>query len=167
MSITKVTSAIRVKESLFPVPVTVEVCQSEGVGIHMVGLCDRQTKECLLRTFTALDTAGLKIPGKKYIINILPSVKDATGLDLPIALGIIACSGQRDLRGLDRYLVIGELGLDESVRSVGMNCTELDNMAKSLGLDGCVLPKGNGTFLREPYVRHVGNLHEAMKIFEG
>ena len=51
------------------VPVTVEVDITLGIGIHLVGLADAAVKESLLRTVTALQAKGFRIPGKKIVIN--------------------------------------------------------------------------------------------------
>ena len=84
------------------VPVTVEIDVTLGVGIHLVGLADAAVKESLLRTVTALQSCGFRIPGKKIVINLAPADmhKQGSGYDLPIALGIIAASGQRELPAL-------------------------------------------------------------------
>ena len=52
------------------VPVTVEVDITHGIGIHLVGLVDVAVKESLLRTVTALQSLGFRIPGKKIVINL-------------------------------------------------------------------------------------------------
>ena len=102
------------------VPVTVEVNITLGVGIHLVGLADAAVKESLLRTVTALQALGFHVPGKKIVINLAPAdlQKQGSGYDVPISLGVVAASGQRDLAGLEHYLIMGELGLDGSVRYV-------------------------------------------------
>ena len=102
------------------VPVTVEVEISMGIGIHLVGLADAAVKESLLRTVTALGAKGFRIPGKKIVINLAPADmhKQGSGYDLGIALGIIAASEQMPLPGLDKYIIMGELGLDGSIRAV-------------------------------------------------
>ena len=102
------------------VPVTVEVDIRGGVGIHLVGLADTAVKESLLRTVTALQALDFHVPGKKIIINLAPADlhKSGSGYDLPIALGIIAASGQRLEAGIGDYLIMGELGLDGSVRDI-------------------------------------------------
>lgn len=109
-----------IKERNF-VPVKVEVEVTKGVGIHMVGLPDISVKEALLRTVTALRAKGYRFPGEKIIINIAPMSlrkKNTSGLDLPIALGIIYATGQRPLpEDIDKYVICGELGLDGSVRN--------------------------------------------------
>ena len=79
------------------VKVTVEVDIQGGIGIHLVGLADTAVKESLLRTVTALQALDFHIPGKKIVINLAPADvhKSGSGYDLPIALGVIAASGQR------------------------------------------------------------------------
>ena len=93
------------------VPVTVEINISAGIGLHLVGLADAAVKESLLRTITALQSMGFRIPGKKIVINLAPADmhKKGSGYDVPIALGIIAASGQLELPLISDYLVMGEL----------------------------------------------------------
>ena len=102
------------------VPVTVEVDITTGLGIHLVGLADVAVKESLLRTITALQSMGFRIPGKKIVINLAPADmhKKGSGYDVPIALGIIKASRQLELPLLDQYIIMGELGLDGSVREI-------------------------------------------------
>lgn len=123
------------------VPVTVEVDITSGIGIHLVGLADAAVRESLLRTITALQSLGFHIPGRKIVINLAPAdmQKNGSGYDLPIALGIIAASGQKELPGLGKYLIMGELGLDASVREV-QGALPFADMAASRGLAGCILP---------------------------
>ena len=52
------------------VKVTVEIDIDRGIGIHLVGLADVAVKESLLRTTTALQSMGYRIPGKKIVINL-------------------------------------------------------------------------------------------------
>ena len=123
------------------VPVTVEVDITQGIGIHLVGMADVAVKESLLRTVTALQALGFHIPGKKIVINLAPADmhKNGGGYDLPISLGIIAASLQRELPGLGKYLVMGELGLDSSVRDVQGGLL-FAGLAASIGMSGCILP---------------------------
>lgn len=123
------------------VPVTVEVDISSGIGIHLVGLADAAVKESLLRTITALRSVGYRIPGKKIVINLAPADmhKKGSGYDLPIAVGIIAASGQMELPLMDRFIVMGELGLDGSVRSIP-GALPIAELAIQCGAQGCVLP---------------------------
>ena len=126
------------------VPVTVEVDITSGLGIHLVGLADVAVKESLLRTITALQSMGFRIPGKKIVINLAPADmhKKGSGYDVPIALGIIRASGQRELPLLEQYIIMGELGLDGSVREVP-GALPIAELARQEGLKGCILPRGS------------------------
>lgn len=126
------------------VPVTVEINISSGLGIHLVGLADAAVKESLLRTITALQSLGYRIPGKKIVINLAPADmhKKGSGYDVPIALGIIAASGQRELPLLEKFLIMGELGLDGGVRDIP-GALPIAELALSEGLSGCILPLGS------------------------
>ncbi len=123
------------------VKVTVEVSVDRGIGIHLVGLADVAVKESLLRTTTAMQALGYHIPGKRMVINLAPADmhKNGSGYDLPIAIGIIASSGQCELPLVDKYLMMGELGLDGSVRDIpgGLPFAEL---AATEDFDGIILP---------------------------
>lgn len=123
------------------VPVTVEVDMTTGLGIHLVGLADAAVKESLLRTITALQSMGFRIPGKKIVINLAPADmhKNGSGYDVPIALGIIRASMQRELPLLDRFIIMGELGLDGSVREIP-GALPIAELAARMGLKGCILP---------------------------
>lgn len=116
------------------VPVTIETAIIQGIGIHIVGLAVEQVKESLLRTITALLTCGYSIPGKKIIINIAPADLSKTGsaYDLPMALSILAATEQESLPDIDKYIIMGELGLDGCVRyvegAVSAACMDLQDI---------------------------------------
>ena len=121
------------------VEVTVEIDIDRGIGIHLVGLADAAVKESLLRTTTALEALGFRIPGKKIVINLAPADlrKNGSGYDLPIAVGIIAASGQRDLPRAGQFILMGELGLDGSVRPIP-GALPFAEMARQAGYEGVV-----------------------------
>ena len=152
------------------VAVTVEVDITNGIGIHLVGLADAAVKESLLRTVTALQSLGFRIPGKKIIINLAPAfmTKNGSGYDLPIALGIIAASGQRELPGLGKYVIMGELGLDASIREVSGALPIVEYAVKS-GFSGCILPVGSAMEAIEygdTLIFGVKNLTDVLRILE-
>lgn len=123
------------------VPVTVEVDIASGIGIHLVGLADAAVKESLLRTVTSLQSMGFRIPGRKIVINLAPADmhKKGSGYDLPIALAVIAASGQRKLPLVSEFLVMGELSLDAMVREIP-GALPIVELASRQGMKGCVLP---------------------------
>ena len=152
------------------VKVTVEVDVSNGIGIHLVGLADIAVKESLLRTTTALEALGYHVPGKRIVINLAPADvhKSGSGYDIPIALGIIAASGQRQLTGLDRFLVTGELGLDGSVRPIP-GALPFAELARSESLEGIILPEQSAleaTEFKDLNVFGVKTLDEVVRILE-
>ena len=151
--------------------VTVETHIDKGIGIHLVGLADVAVKESLLRTTTALQAIGYHIPGKRIVINLAPADvhKNGSGYDLPIAVGIIAASEQCDLPLAGRFLLMGELGLDGSVRDVpgGLAVAELVGRE---GLDGIVLPLNSAQEAAELHgtrVFGVDNLEDVVRILSG
>ncbi len=127
------------------VPAQVEVSIENGVGIHIIGLADSATKESLLRVVTALQALGYSIPGKKVIVNILPSDLRKRGqscFDLPMAIGILYASEQVMMpKNLGETIVMGELGLDGSVRAVQGGLL-LAEYARSNGKE-CIMPRGS------------------------
>ena len=152
------------------VPVSVEVKIDRGIGIHLVGLADAAVKESLLRTVTALQSMGFHIPGKKIVINLAPADlhKSGSGYDLPIALGIIAASEQRNLLALSKYLIMGELGLDGSVRPVP-GALPFAEMAIAKGLAGCILPTRSAleaVEYRQSAIFGVDTLSDVLRILE-
>ena len=153
------------------VPVTVEIDVTSGIGIHLVGLADAAVKESLLRTITALQSMGFRIPGKKIVINLAPADmhKKGSGYDVPIALGIITSSGQMDLPLLGDYMVMGELGLDGSVREVP-GALPIVELASGMGLKGCILPRKSALEAIEYGgidVYGVGGLNDVLRILAG
>lgn len=153
------------------VAVTVEVNVGPGIGIHLVGLADAAVRESLLRTTTALQSLGFRIPGKKIVINLAPADmhKKGSGYDLPIAAGIIAASGQACLDAAERFVIMGELGLDGSVRDVPGALPIAEYAAKN-GFEGCVLPAGSAAEAAEYHgltVYGVETLTDAIRILSG
>ena len=153
------------------VPVTVEIDIHKGLGIHLVGLADAAVKESLLRTITALQSLGFRIPGKKIVINLAPADmhKKGSGYDVPIALGIIAASGQRELPFLEKYIIMGELGLDGSIREVP-GALPIVELAQKENLLGCILPLASAMEAAEYHevdVFGVTRLDDVLRILSG
>lgn len=102
--------------------VTVEVHLSNGLpSFTLVGLADVEVKEARERVRSAIQNSGLEFPNNKSItVNLAPAdlPKDSGRLDLPIALGILAASGQIDAAKLAGYEFAGELSLSGELRAV-------------------------------------------------
>jgi magnesium chelatase family protein len=76
--------------------ITIEVSIGGGNKYHIVGLPDNAIKESLRRIESAIQSAGLKMPRQKIVINLAPADirKEGSAYDLPIAIAILAASEQ-------------------------------------------------------------------------
>lgn len=102
-------------------PVSVEVSVGSGLpGITIVGLPDSTVQEARLRVRSAIKACGFKVPPTAVVVNLSPSSlrKTGSGLDLPIAAGILASTGQIEPAALEDVTLFGELSLDGSVHGV-------------------------------------------------
>ena len=103
-------------------PVTVEVHLANGLpSFTLVGLADVEVKEARERVRSALQNSGFEFPSNQRItVNLAPAdlPKDSGRFDLPIALGILAASGQIDDRELKQFEFAGELSLSGALRPV-------------------------------------------------
>ena len=102
--------------------VTVEVHLANGLpSFTLVGLADTEVKEARERVRSAIQNAGLAFPHNKRItVSLAPAdlPKDSGRFDLPIALGILAASGQIDAARLEGFVFAGELSLGGDLRAV-------------------------------------------------
>ena len=103
-------------------PVCVEVHLANGLpSFTLVGLAETEVKEARERVRSAIQNTGLEFPGNKRItVNLAPAdlPKDSGRFDLPIALGILAASGQIDAKKMQGYEFAGELSLGGDLRPV-------------------------------------------------
>ena len=102
-------------------PVSVEVSIGGGLtGINIVGLADPVVMEARTRVRHALTASGYEVPRANVTVNLAPGElrKTGTGLDLPMAVAILACTKQIPIEGLDECLFAGELTLNGEVRPV-------------------------------------------------
>ena len=103
-------------------PVCVEVHLANGLpSFTLVGLAETEVKEARERVRSALLNAGLEFPSnKKITVNLAPAdlPKDSGRFDLPIALGLLAASGQIAAERLAGWEFAGELSLGGELRPV-------------------------------------------------
>lgn len=152
-------------------PITVEVHVSNGIpGYTVVGLPDTAVRESRDRVRAACLSSELEWPLKKVTINLAPSAvrKSGAGLDLAVAAALLEASDQLPAGCLDGMGVLGEVGLDGSVRSVPGTLSLVAALADS-GATSVIVPDDNGAeaalvrrVLVRP-VRHLGELVEALK----
>jgi magnesium chelatase family protein len=101
--------------------VTVEVHLGPGLpAFHIVGLPDAQVREAKDRVRAALHHAQFEFPARRITVNLAPAdlPKDSSRFDLPIALGILAASGQLKGAALHGHEFAGELSLTGELRPV-------------------------------------------------
>lgn len=115
-------------------PVVVEVDLKTGASdFIMVGLPDKAVQEAKERVYTAIQNSGLTFPNGKVVCNLAPGDlrKEGPALDLPIAIALLASSGQAHASGLQDSLFAGELSLDGNLRpidgavNIALLCREL------------------------------------------
>jgi magnesium chelatase family protein len=126
------------------VPVSIEVHISQGIRFFIVGLADHAIRESQQRIESALVNNGFGWPRYRVVINLAPADlrKEGTHFDLPLALGILAASGQVASSRLGDYLALGELSLDGRLRSV-RGVLPMVIMARREGFRGVIVPEGN------------------------
>jgi magnesium chelatase family protein len=109
----------------------------------VVGLAASAVKEATERVRSAIVASGFEYPKLRVTVNLAPADvrKDGTAFDLPIALAILAASGQLPSGLLHRYLFAGELALDGRLRPV-RGALPLAMLAAESGLAAVVLPDG-------------------------
>ena len=101
--------------------VQVEVHLSQGLpALTIVGLAEAAVRESKDRVRSAIINSGFDFPSRRLTINLAPAdlPKDGARLDLPIALGILAASGQLDNNALNGYEFVGELALNGELRPI-------------------------------------------------
>ena len=111
----------RAQSGIYSPPVSVEVHLSNGLpSLSMVGLPETAVKESKDRVRSALLNAHFEFPPRRITISLAPADLPKSGgrFDLPIALGILAASGQLPAESLQHYEFVGELALSGELRPV-------------------------------------------------
>jgi magnesium chelatase family protein len=151
--------------------ITIEVSIGGGNKYHIVGLPDNAIKESLRRIESAVQSAGLKMPRQKIVINLAPADirKEGSAYDLPIAIGILAASGQIESTEIDKYFIMGELSLDGGLQSI-KGALPIAIQARTAGFKGFILPKDNSreaAIVSELQVYGMVNLGDVVAFFNG
>jgi magnesium chelatase family protein len=137
----------------------------------IVGLPDGAVRESRERVMSAIKNCGFEFPARKVTINMAPAdvKKEGSAFDLPIAIGLLIASSQASAESARNYIIVGELSLDGTVKSVkGMLSMAI--CARELGVAGMIVPADNA---REAAVAQgvsiypVENLSEALAFLEG
>jgi len=124
--------------------ITVETRICAGVSYFIVGLPGEAVKESLFRVESAISSCDFEMPRKKILVGMAPAGirKEGAVFDLPIALSILAASGQLEPGKLEGFLFTGELSLNGKLRPV-KGALSVAMEARKAGLKGLVVPKEN------------------------
>src|SRR5487761_2321660 len=111
---------------------------------HTVGLPDAAVRESRDRVRSAIKNSGFDLPPTRITINLAPAdlKKEGSGFDLPIAIGILGAYGALAIKDISDFVLVGELGLDGTLRSVhGM--LPIAIAARARGIKNLVIPADN------------------------
>ena len=129
---------------------SIEVDISNGIpGMEIVGLPDTAVRESKERVRAAIRNAGYEVPCRRITVNLAPAdqKKDGSGLDLPIAIGILAASEQLSMSTLSDVVLVGELSLDAKLRGIN-GVLPMAIMCRQEGIKRIVLPVDNAVEAR-------------------
>ena len=124
--------------------ITIEVNVSRGTKYFMVGLPDNAVKESMFRVASAINASGYHMPRQRILVNLAPAdiKKEGSAYDLPIAIGILAASGQINPIALEHYLIMGELSLNGDLQRI-RGALPISIQARTAKFKGFILPKEN------------------------
>ena len=153
--------------------VTVEVNAggAQQPKYFLVGLPDSAVKEGEQRIEAAINNSGFRLPRLKLVVNLAPADirKEGSAYDLPIAMAILAATGQVDKEKLDQFVLMGELALDGQIRPV-RGVLPMAIQARKEKFQGLLIPTANAreaAIVNHLDVYAVTNLREAVEVVEG
>jgi magnesium chelatase family protein len=137
----------------------------------VVGLPDKAVSEGFQRMEAATKNIGYKVPRMKMVVNLAPADirKEGSAYDLPIALCNLAATKQINSDKLEKYMIIGELALDGSLRPI-KGALPIAIQARREKMEGLILPFQNAreaAIVNDLKVYGVKTLIEAISIMNG
>lgn len=153
------------------VEVEVDVARGGMGKFILVGLPDAAVKESAERVAVALRSQGFRFPKTRILVNLAPADvrKEGPSFDLPIAIGILAASGQIPPEPLSEFLITGELSLEGRLRPVA-GVLPMALAAREQGKRGILLPAENAreaAIIRDLEVYPVETIREAVETLAG
>ena len=151
--------------------VTVEVSMSRGVQFHLTGLADTAVKESHDRIKAALINNGFKMPTMDITVNLSPAdiKKEGSSYDLPLAIAILAANGKVQSEQLDKYMLVGELGLDGHLQPV-RGALPIAIRARQEKFKGLIVPQQNireAAVVNQLEVFGMDTLTDVIRFFNG
>lgn len=153
--------------------VQVEVSIGRGTpSIQVVGLAASAVREGRQRIRTATGSAGCRVPGLSITVNLAPADirKDGSAFDLPITVGILAADGQISRWRARSWALVGELGLDGTIRPVRGALPVALHFRDVGDVAGLIVPRANLAETRpaaDGDVRGARHLREVVDFLEG
>lgn len=153
-------------------PVVVEAHIGRGLpSLTLTGLPGAPVQDARDRIRPAVESSGLEWPLRRVVVNLSPGNlrKEGPGLDLPVAMGVLAASAQVPAPRLARYAFTGELSLKGSLVSTP-GVLSVSMAAKRAGLDGVVVPEANAAeaaLVEDLDVIGAPSLEEVVGFFRG
>lgn len=140
-------------------------------GYFLVGLPDNAVKEGWQRIEAAIKNIGFNLPRVKLVVNLAPADirKEGSAYDLPIAIGILASTGQLKSDDLEKYIFMGEVALDGKLRPI-KGALSIAIQARKEGFKSFILPIDNAkeaAIVNDLDVYGISNLKEAIDLING
>jgi len=169
--VARVRSCTLVGIDAVPVDVECSVVANQLPSFNVVGLPAPSVKEGIVRIRSALKSVGHTLPLKRVTVNLAPADlrKPGSALDLPTALAILIADGTYEGTEVDKLLVLGELGLDGSIRRVpGVLAATM--LARERRLRGVIIPDAcaaEALLVEDMEVYGVRHVRELIEAFQG
>jgi magnesium chelatase family protein len=152
--------------------ITIEVNVTEGLHTFVVGLADSAVKESIQRIESAIKSNGYYMPRTKLVVNLAPAGirKSGSAFDLPIAIGVLAASGQIPVdTPLKDYVIMGELGLDGNIHPI-KGALAIAIQSRNEHFSGLIVPRQNASeaaIVNQLRVFAFGHFREVIEFFCG
>ena len=151
--------------------ITVEVNITRGVQFHMTGLPDSAVKESYDRIKAATTNCGFKTGVGDITVNLSPAdiKKEGSSYDLPLAIAILAANGKVQSEQLDKYMLVGELGLDGRLQPV-RGALPIAIRARQEKFKGLIVPRQNireAAIVNQLEVFGMDTLTDVIRFFNG
>ena len=153
-------------------PMDVETDVSNGLPhFEIVGLADTAIKEAKERVRSAIKNSAFEYPAKRITVNLAPAdiKKEGALYDLAIAIAILSCNEENKIKDEDKYVYIGELSFDGSVKQV-RGVLPLLISARKLGYKKFIIPLANkleASFISGIDIYGVTSLKQTVKFLSG
>lgn len=152
--------------------IRIEADVNDGLPVFdMVGYLASAVKEARERVRIAVRNMGIRFPAKRITVNLSPANlrKEGTSFDLPIAISLLTSFGYLSNESTEQILMIGELGLDGSVRGV-KGVLAMVMAGRKKGIHRFLVPQSNaaeGSMIRDVEIYGVSSLKDALEFLQG